>query len=86
MGIREEMNQNRGATSESIDALPTYKFKLKRRRSGLEGEINTEGQSEVGILAAGTDKERIILAEDAVSFFFILFHALKVKSCHYLLF
>ncbi|XP_020100092.1 E3 ubiquitin-protein ligase At1g63170-like isoform X1 [Ananas comosus] len=66
MGIREEMNQNRGATSESIDALPTYKFKLKRRRSGLESEINTEGQSEVGILAAGTDKERIILAEDAV--------------------
>nr|XP_029118956.1 E3 ubiquitin-protein ligase At1g12760-like isoform X2 [Elaeis guineensis] len=66
MGFREDMSHNRGATSESINALPTYKFKLKRLQNGDESEINSENQGNGGILAAGTDKERMISAEDAV--------------------
>uniref|UniRef100_A0A7N0U8B7 RING-type domain-containing protein n=1 Tax=Kalanchoe fedtschenkoi TaxID=63787 RepID=A0A7N0U8B7_KALFE len=61
---REDLNQTRGATSESINALPTYKFKLKKNKSGS----NRDGSSRVeegGIVAAGTDKERVIPAEDA---------------------
>uniref|UniRef100_A0A7N0U7P2 RING-type domain-containing protein n=1 Tax=Kalanchoe fedtschenkoi TaxID=63787 RepID=A0A7N0U7P2_KALFE len=64
LGFREDLNQTRGATSESINALPTYKFKLKKNKSGS----NRDGSSRVeegGIVAAGTDKERVIPAEDA---------------------
>ncbi|KAJ0960511.1 hypothetical protein J5N97_001601 [Dioscorea zingiberensis] len=60
------MNQARGATPESIDALPRYKFKSKKGHTGEENDINSESIGEGGILAAGTDKERIISAEDAV--------------------
>jgi len=63
MGFREDTNNTRGATSESINALPTYKFKTKKRRHGSGSEA--EGQ-EGGIVAAGTDKERSLSAEDAV--------------------
>ncbi|XP_038984604.1 E3 ubiquitin-protein ligase At1g63170-like [Phoenix dactylifera] len=66
MGFREDMSYGRGATSELINALPTYKFKLKRPQNGDENEINSENQVNGGILAAGTDKERTISAEDAV--------------------
>ncbi|XP_077211967.1 E3 ubiquitin-protein ligase At1g12760-like [Tasmannia lanceolata] len=66
LGFRDDLVQTRGANPESISALPTYKFKLKRRRNREESEINLEGTSEVGVLAAGTDKERTISAEDAV--------------------
>lgn len=66
MGFREDMGQNRGATSEAIDALPTYKFKSKKSENGEESDINVESPSEGGILAAGTDKERGVSAEDAV--------------------
>lgn len=62
MGFREDLNQNRGATSEAINALGTYKFKLKKPRNG-EGN---EGGG--GVFAAGTDKERAVSAEDAVRF------------------
>jgi hypothetical protein len=79
LGIREDLSQARGATSESINALPTYKFKLKKNGNVENEEINA-GVSEGGILAAGTEKERSISGEDAVSFIFgscgILFHAL----------
>uniref|UniRef100_A0A0A9DGL0 RING-type domain-containing protein n=1 Tax=Arundo donax TaxID=35708 RepID=A0A0A9DGL0_ARUDO len=61
MGFREDLNQNRGATSEAINALGTYKFKLKKPRNG-EGNEGGGG----GVLVAGTDKERIVSAEDAV--------------------
>ena len=62
------MNQTRGATPESINALPSYKFKSKRGScTGEENEGNSESIGEGGILAAGTDKERAISAEDAVS-------------------
>lgn len=63
MGLREDMVQTRGATTESINSLPVYKFKVKRRRSAAEREMNPEGEG--GILAAGTDKEQTISAEDA---------------------
>lgn len=59
MSFREDLNQNKGATAEAINALRTYKFKLKKARNG-------EGSEGGGILAAGTDKERIVSAEDAV--------------------
>ncbi|GMY34265.1 E3 ubiquitin-protein ligase At1g63170 [Fagus crenata] len=65
LGIREDLSQARGATSESINALPTYKFKLKKNGNVENEEINA-GVSEGGILAAGTEKERSISGEDAV--------------------
>ncbi|XP_049373785.1 E3 ubiquitin-protein ligase At1g63170 [Solanum verrucosum] len=59
MGFREDLTQNKGATPESINALPTYKFKVKKNKSG-----NKEA-AEGGVVAAGTDKERVISGEDA---------------------
>ncbi|KAJ6844976.1 E3 ubiquitin-protein ligase-like [Iris pallida] len=64
MGFREDRGPNRGATSESINALPTYKFKSKGSVNGEESDLDDPGEG--GILAAGTDKERAIPAEDAV--------------------
>ncbi|MFS7936206.1 putative transcription factor C2H2 family [Helianthus anomalus] len=60
LGIREDMNQIRGATEDSINALPTHKFKLN-----LTTE-NKEYENSGGILAAGTQNERAIAGEDAV--------------------
>ena len=62
LGFREDLSQARGATSESINALPTYKFKLKKTR-------NSDSAGEAGVVAAGTEKERVISGEDAVSDF-----------------
>ncbi|CAL4910097.1 unnamed protein product [Urochloa decumbens] len=64
MGFREDLNQNRGASSDAINALGTYKFKLKKPRNGDGNEGGGGGGG--GILAAGTDKERVVSAEDAV--------------------
>ena len=66
LGFREDLTQTRGATTESIDSLPTYKFKLKKSRSGNDRESNS-GVNEGGVVAAGTEKERVISGEDAVS-------------------
>lgn len=75
MGIREDLHHGRGASSESIIQLSTYKFKSKKQRNRKDKEINLETEGGGGILAAGTDKERIISAEDAVRFFLtFLFH------------
>ncbi|KAL9400262.1 hypothetical protein Peur_009223 [Populus x canadensis] len=63
LGFREDMAQTRGATTESIDALPTYKFKLIKNRNG---EDSSAGASDGGVVAAGTEKERVISGEDAV--------------------
>jgi hypothetical protein len=63
MGFREDLNQNKGATSDAINALGTYKFKSKKARNG---EGNDGGG---GVLAAGTDKARAVSGEDAVRFF-----------------
>ena len=78
MGFREETNNTRGATSESINTLPTYKFKTKKRRHGSGNEA--EGQ-DGGVVAAGTDKERALSAEDAVccSVPLFLLYAAKTK-------
>ncbi|PKA57204.1 E3 ubiquitin-protein ligase [Apostasia shenzhenica] len=65
LGLREDLTHTRGATSESINALPTYKFISKRKLDQESGEIDS-GNHEGGILAAGTNKERIISPEDAV--------------------
>ncbi|PRQ50814.1 putative transcription factor C2H2 family [Rosa chinensis] len=64
LGFREDHAQTRGATTESINALPTYKFKLKRNGMNDDQESNTSGEG--GLLAAGTEKERAISEEDAV--------------------
>lgn len=64
MGLREEMVVTRGASTESINALPTYKFKAKRIQIADESEIDSDGEG--GVVGAGTDKERLISAEDAV--------------------
>ncbi|GAB2284878.1 hypothetical protein Dimus_019330 [Dionaea muscipula] len=61
LGFREDLNQTKGATSESINALPIYKFKLKKSRNG--GSTDT---GEFGYVAVGTEKERAISGEDAV--------------------
>lgn len=66
LGIREDLSQTRGASTESINALPTYKF--KKHGSVNEEELDS-GVGEGGILAAGTEKEREISGEDAVSRF-----------------
>ncbi|CAK8570058.1 unnamed protein product [Lathyrus sativus] len=63
LGVREDLTQNRGATSESINALPVYKFKMKKNKRSSE---NNSGNIEGGIVAAGTAKERVISGEDAV--------------------
>uniref|UniRef100_A0A5B6ZMS8 RING-type domain-containing protein n=1 Tax=Davidia involucrata TaxID=16924 RepID=A0A5B6ZMS8_DAVIN len=63
LGFREDLSHTRGATPESINALPTYKFMLKK--IGGDQEINSGG-GEGGVLAAGTENERAISGEDAV--------------------
>ncbi|RDX81113.1 E3 ubiquitin-protein ligase, partial [Mucuna pruriens] len=65
LGIREDFSQNRGASLESINALPIFKFKLKDNENGDDQDVNT-ATDEGGILAAGTEKERVISGEDAV--------------------
>jgi hypothetical protein len=64
MGFREDLAQNRGATPESINSLPIYKFKIKKKskHNHRDGDHNAEG----GVVAAGTEKERSISGEDAV--------------------
>nr|GMC58748.1 E3 ubiquitin-protein ligase At1g63170-like [Ipomoea batatas] len=64
LGVHEDMNGMRGASEESINALPTYKFKSKRNGSGISGDNETEVE-EGGFLAEGTEKERVISGEDA---------------------
>ncbi|KAI7757622.1 hypothetical protein M8C21_016513, partial [Ambrosia artemisiifolia] len=60
LGFREDLSQNRGATSESINSLPTYKFKIKKHKHGHNKEAN-----EGGVVAAGTENERVVSGEDA---------------------
>lgn len=67
LGIREDLSQNRGATQDSINSLPTYKFKV-RKNKGSGHKENSSNAGDGGIVAAGTEKERVISGEDAVSF------------------
>ncbi|KAL5729410.1 hypothetical protein ACHQM5_002369 [Ranunculus cassubicifolius] len=68
LGFREDLAHTRGATPESISALPTYKFKLKKNTSGDGGGggVNSDETGEGGIIGLGTEKERVIAGEDAV--------------------
>ncbi|CAN4076881.1 unnamed protein product [Withania somnifera] len=61
LGVREDTYGVRGATEESINALPTHKF------SGNDnaGDGNSGG-NQGGYIAAGTEKERAISEEDAI--------------------
>ncbi|XP_075508325.1 E3 ubiquitin-protein ligase At1g63170-like [Primulina tabacum] len=63
--FREDAYPNRGATQESISSLPTYKFKARKIKSSSNKE-SSSGAGEGGIVAAGTEKERLISGEDAV--------------------
>lgn len=63
LGFQEDLSQTRGATPESIKALPIYKFKLIK--NGDNQETNS-GISDGGLFAAGTEKERVVSGEDAV--------------------
>ncbi|PSS17792.1 E3 ubiquitin-protein like [Actinidia chinensis var. chinensis] len=63
-GFNGDLTQNRGAPPESINSLPTYKFKMKKTRNRNGREINSDAEG--GIVAAGTEKERVISGEDAV--------------------
>lgn len=77
LGIREDLNQVRGATEECINALPTYRFKSKKD----EGDSTEQTDyNEGGIVAAGTEKERTISGEDAVGprilIFYVLFRSM----------
>ncbi|XP_057478491.1 E3 ubiquitin-protein ligase At1g63170-like [Actinidia eriantha] len=64
-GFNGDLTQNRGAPPESINSLPTYKFKMKKTRNRNGREINSDA-GEGGVVAAGTEKERVISGEDAV--------------------
>lgn len=66
LGFREDLGHARGATTESINALPTYKFRSKRSLNEGQSESSSEGPCLGGTFATGTDKERIVSAEDAV--------------------
>ncbi|XP_076899039.1 E3 ubiquitin-protein ligase At1g63170-like [Bidens hawaiensis] len=63
LGFREDFAQNRGATTESINSLPTYRF--KKIKNTNDKESNSDA-CEGGVVAAGTEKERTISGEDAV--------------------
>ncbi|KAJ9549652.1 hypothetical protein OSB04_022195 [Centaurea solstitialis] len=65
LGFREDSAQNRGATTESINSLPTYKFTIKKHKHGKNKETQS-GASEGGVVAAGTEHERVLSGEDAV--------------------
>ncbi|XP_076933247.1 E3 ubiquitin-protein ligase At1g63170-like [Bidens hawaiensis] len=67
LGVHEDMNQMRGASEDSINALPTHKFKLKKNGNyEMTKDNNDSVVDEGGILAPGTEKERAISGEDAV--------------------
>ncbi|MFS7928805.1 putative transcription factor C2H2 family [Helianthus anomalus] len=65
MGFREEQTHNRGATTESINSLPTYKFKVKKSKHTNDKKTDFNA-GEGGVVAAGTEKEHVISGEDAV--------------------
>ncbi|KAL8138194.1 hypothetical protein V2J09_004195 [Rumex salicifolius] len=64
LGIPEDRNQVQGASEESINALPTHKFTVRKNVTRSSGETNPEGL-EGGILGSGTE-EHAISGEDAV--------------------
>lgn len=70
LGFREDQTQTKGASSEVINSLPTYKFKGKVERESIDPKDDNESDSdsscEGGFVAAGTENERSVSAEDAI--------------------
>ncbi|KAK6941568.1 Zinc finger, RING-type [Dillenia turbinata] len=64
LGIHENFSQVRGATPESINALPTLKFTVNK--IGNANRETNSGVTEGGVVAAGTERERAISVEDSV--------------------
>ncbi|KAF5725982.1 putative RING/U-box superfamily protein [Tripterygium wilfordii] len=63
--LRGRLSSRRAAPTQCINALPTYKFKLLKNGSSntRDGEIKI---GEDGVVAAGTERERVISSDDAV--------------------
>lgn len=66
LGVRDNLIRMRGASEETINALPTHKFKSKNKKTQSSGD-SAPGVDDGGFVAAGTKRERIISEEDAVS-------------------
>lgn len=70
LGFREDQEQAKGAAPEVIEALPIYKFKRKDPSGGKgckdPNDSDSESFGEGGVVAPGTDQERLLSAEDAV--------------------
>ena len=73
LGFREDQVQTKGASSEVINSLPTYKIngKVEHERTDLKDDNESDSDSlcEGGFVAAGTENERSVSAEDAVCIF-----------------
>ncbi|KAI8570947.1 hypothetical protein RHMOL_Rhmol01G0079000 [Rhododendron molle] len=65
LGVRDNLIRMRGASEETINALPTHKFKSKNKKTQSSGD-SAPGVDDGGFVAAGTERERIISEEDAV--------------------
>ncbi|XP_074312586.1 E3 ubiquitin-protein ligase At4g11680-like [Silene latifolia] len=63
IGIREDLSKTRGASTEAIEALPTYKFKLSKTEIADDEDIRLRASNEH--LADGAQKELRISREDA---------------------
>ncbi|KAH9323106.1 hypothetical protein KI387_017745, partial [Taxus chinensis] len=70
LGFREDQTHTKGASSEVINSLPTYKFKGKGESGETvpkdDIESDSESSSVGGVVAAGTENERAVSAEDAI--------------------
>ena len=70
LGFLEDQAETKGASSEVINSLPTYKFKRKveHERTDLKDDNESDSDSlcEGGFVAAGTENERSVSAEDAI--------------------
>lgn len=64
MGVREDLTKTKGATQDSINALPTCKCKLSKNGSADTEQICLSA-SKCGVMAPGT-QERTISRDDAV--------------------
>ena len=63
LGFCEEHLRSRGASSELIATLPTYNFKAKFANNSSEvNELDNQG----GLVAEGTNNERLVSADDAL--------------------
>ncbi|KAL2932493.1 hypothetical protein RDABS01_001160 [Bienertia sinuspersici] len=87
MGIREDLSKPKGASIETIDALPTYKFKLRKNESIDDDQLFLKANKD-GFLADGTQDECVISSDDAEFYskndktpFFLPSTALLLKLC-----